>query len=108
MTVHTLTDATLDEALAEIEGHVLIDFWADWCAPCIALEPIVEEISEERADALTVARVNIIEEPATAVRFGVTSIPTLLIVRDGAVVQRIPGARPKRALLAAVDAILGK
>jgi thioredoxin len=108
MTVQTLTDASFDAAVAEASGPVLIDFWAEWCAPCVALEPVIEEIAELREGRLTVARVNTVEEPETAAKFGVVSIPTLLIVRDGQVIQRIPGARPKRALLAAVDAIIGE
>ncbi len=108
MTVRTLTDATFDAAIAGARGIVLVDFWAEWCAPCLALEPVIREISEERAGSLTVTRVNTVEEPATTARFGVTSIPTIVIMKDGEVVQRIPGARPKRALLAAVDAHIGE
>jgi thioredoxin 1 len=108
MTVQTLTDASFDAAIAEASVPVLIDFWAEWCAPCVALEPVIEEISNLRDGSLTVARVNTVEQPETAAKFGVTSIPTLLIVKDGEVVKRIPGARPMRALLAAVDAVIGE
>ena len=77
---------------------VLIDFYADWCGPCRMVSPIIDEISRERDDIL-VCKVNVDESPELASRFGVYSIPTLVVIKDGAVVNQASGARPKSAIL---------
>lgn len=77
---------------------VLLDFWAPWCAPCRMVVPIVEEISDERPD-IKVGKVNVDEQPELASRFGVMSIPTLVVMKDGKIVNQAMGARPKAAIL---------
>ena len=80
-------------------GIALVDFYADWCGPCKMMSPIVDEIANERTD-VTVAKVNVDESPELASRFGVVSIPTLIIFEDGKESSRIVGYRPKAAILA--------
>ena len=105
--VRTLTDGTFDaEVIASGEPY-LVDFWAAWCGPCVALEPVIREIAAERRGTLKVGRLDTIEHAQTARRFGVMSVPTLLIFKDGQVVKKIHGARNKRVLLAELETHLG-
>ena len=83
-------------------GTVLVDFYADWCGPCRMVAPVVEEIAGERSD-ISVGKVNVDESGELALRFGVASIPTLIVFKDGKEYRRIVGFRPKRDILAALD-----
>jgi thioredoxin 1 len=85
------------------EKPVIVDFYADWCGPCRMVGPIVDEIAEERDDII-VGKVNVDEEEELAGKFGVFSIPTLVVMKDGKVVEQAAGAKPKAQILAMVDA----
>src|SRR2546425_2006758 len=102
-TIH-LTDANFDEALLATEGLVMVDFWAEWCGPCRAIAPVLEDLAEASEGRVTLMKVNIDENPGLAARYGVRSIPTILFVKQGAVVDRIVGAAPKAVLQGIVNA----
>ena len=102
MSVQTITKDNFDEAVLQSDKPVLVDFWAEWCGPCRMVSPIVDEIADERDD-IAVGKVNVDEQGELAARFGVMSIPTLLVFRDGELVQTAVGARPKDAILALLD-----
>ena len=94
MAVINITQANFDELVVKSEKKVLLDFWAPWCGPCRMVAPIVEEIAEERDDVI-VGKINVDEEMALAVRYGIVSIPTLILVDKGEAVNKIVGYRPK-------------
>ena len=81
---------------------VLLDFYADWCGPCRMVAPIVEEIARENPQFL-VAKINVDEDPALAMQFGIVSIPTLIVMKNGEVVQQVAGARPKAQILSMLE-----
>jgi thioredoxin 1 len=99
MAEHTLqiTDQTFQELVAN-ERPTLVDFWADWCGPCNKIAPILDELAAEHADKLTVATLNVDENPHSAMEFNVMSIPTLILFIDGVEKRRLTGALPKHAL----------
>jgi thioredoxin 1 len=96
--IQQITDSTVDEAIGS-ERPVLVDFWAEWCGPCKMVAPVLEEIALEHPDSITVAKLNIDENPQSAGRFDVMSIPTMIVFQDGVEKKRIVGARPKAAIL---------
>src|SRR5213594_1291567 len=93
-----LTEQNFDEALLATQGLVMIDFWAEWCGPCRAIAPVLEELAEASEGRVTLMKVNVDENPGLAARYGIRSIPTILFVKDGAVIDRVVGAAPKTVL----------
>jgi thioredoxin 1 len=101
--VITLTAENFDEMVRGAGTPVLVEFWADWCPPCRMIAPVLEQIESERAGRLTVAKINGDENPEIVMRYRVMAFPTLNLYRDGEVVHQVIGAKPKRALLEALD-----
>lgn len=99
MAVVTCTNQTFEQEVLSSSKPVLIDFWASWCAPCRMLSPIVDEIAEEESDRVKVCKVNIDEQPELASRFGVMSIPTLMVLKNGEVQATSVGWKPKAEVL---------
>ena len=98
MSVVKITSENFQELVLNADRKVLLDFWAPWCGPCRMVSPIVDEIAEERKDIL-VGKVNVDEDMALASRFQVMNIPTLVVLQNGQVVNRVVGARPKDTIL---------
>lgn len=98
MPVH-LTDANFSETVEKSSLPVLIDFWAAWCGPCRLIAPVIDELAKELAGKAVIGKLNVDENQMTAARFGVQSIPTLLIVKNGREAERIVGVQPKDAII---------
>ena len=103
MSVMHINQNNFQEEVMSSEKPVLLDFWAGWCGPCRMVSPIVDENAEERSD-VKVCKVNIDEQGELAAAFGVMSIPTLIVMKDGKIVNQAAGARPKGQILAMLDA----
>ena len=100
--VRELDDATFAEGVAS--GVTLVDFWAPWCGPCRMQGPIIEEVASKTGDAATVAKVNVDQAPQTASRFGIRSIPTIVILNDGEVIKQFSGVQSEDTLLDTLSA----
>jgi thioredoxin 1 len=103
-TLH-LTEAAFDQTLANHPEAVVVDFWAEWCGPCKAIAPTLEELATEYAGRITIAKVNVDEHPGLAARFQVRSIPTLLFFKGGQVIDQVIGAVPKAQIKKRLDAV---
>jgi thioredoxin 1 len=104
--VVTLQDSTFEQEVLKSETPVLVDFWAVWCGPCKAIAPAVDEIAREYKGKVKVAKVDVDHEQQTAQRFGIRSIPTLLLFKGGRVVDTIVGAVPKSKLVDAISKVV--
>ncbi len=98
-----LTDATFDKTVHNSDLPVLVDFWAPWCGPCKMMVPIVEEIAEEYADKAIICKLNTDDARDSAMEFGISAIPTLILFKDGQVQQKWVGLKSKKDLAAAID-----
>lgn len=107
MSTIVVTDASFDTDVLASDKPVVVDFWAEWCGPCRMVSPILEEIATENTDKITVAKLNVDENPKTAASYGITSIPTMNVYSGGEVVKTIIGAKSKAALLADLAPYLG-
>lgn len=96
--IKTLTDATFDQEIADAGKPFIVDFWAPWCGPCRMVSPVLEQIADQHADKVVLGKLNVDENPAIASRFGIMSIPTIMLFRDGQPTKKVIGARPKADL----------
>ena len=100
-----LTEQNFDEALVANQGLMMVDFWAEWCGPCRAIAPALEELTRASGGTVTLAKVNVDENPGLAARYGIRSIPTILFVKNGKVVDQVIGAVPKAQIQKKLDTL---
>jgi thioredoxin 1 len=101
--VNTVTDSEFKESVLDSDTPVLVDFWAEWCVPCHMVSPVVEEIGQDKGDALKVVKLNIDENPQATRDYGVMSIPSLILFKGGQEVARVIGAKPKDQILRDIE-----
>ena len=101
-----LTDATFDQTIHNSDAPVLVDFWAPWCGPCIMIAPILKEIADECGDKAKICRLNVDDARDSAMEFGISAIPTLILFKDGQVQKKWVGLASKKDIIAAVDELL--
>ena len=104
--VIVVKDGTFKDEVLDANEPVLVDFWAEWCGPCRMMAPVVEQIAEDYSGRMKVAKLNVDENPESAAAYGVMSIPTLILFKNGEAVERFVGFRPKQELARLVDAKL--
>lgn len=97
-----VSDADFDQQVINGQGLTIVDFWAEWCAPCRMIAPVLEELAHEYAGKMTIAKLNVDENPKTAARFGIRSIPTLLLFKGGERVDQIMGAVPRGVIVSKI------
>jgi thioredoxin 1 len=98
MSTKAVTDATFADEVLSSEKPIMVDFWATWCGPCRAVSPILDKIAEEHADKISIVKLDVDDNPETAMKYGLTSIPALYVFQTGEIVKRVIGAKPKPAL----------
>ncbi|WP_348789551.1 thioredoxin [Leifsonia sp. NPDC080035] len=102
----SVTDASFEQDVINSDKTVLVDFWAEWCGPCRAVGPILDQIAAEHADKIEIVKLNVDENPQTAAKYQITSIPAMKVYQGGEVVKTVIGAKPKPALEADLAAYL--
>jgi thioredoxin 1 len=105
-TISEVSDHNFQAEVIESETPVLVDFWAPWCGPCRMVAPVLEEIAQEKGDALKIVKLNTDENQQTAIAYQVLSIPTLILFKNGQVAKKVVGAYPKRKLEAELEPVL--
>lgn len=105
MPSQAVSDKTFEKEILQAEGPVIVDFWAEWCGPCKALSPLIDEIAEEMAGKVKIVKVNIDESPEAPTKYGVRGIPTLMVFKDGQVVDTRVGGMPKSQLTEWIDSV---
>ena len=100
-----LTEQNFDETLAQHSELVMVDFWAEWCGPCRAIAPVLDDLAKESGGRVALAKVNVDENPGLAARYGIRSIPTVLFVKQGKVADQVIGAVPKAKIKEKLDAL---
>ncbi|MBI3710749.1 MAG: thioredoxin TrxA [Proteobacteria bacterium] len=106
MTTATVTDDTFESNVLKANGPVLVDFWAEWCGPCKAIAPVLEDLARDLAGKVTIAKINIDENPTTPSKYGVRGIPTLMLFKDGQVAATKIGTLPKTKLYEWVESVI--
>ncbi len=99
------TDIGFDEQVLQSASPVLVDFWATWCGPCRQIAPVIDELAQQYNGSVVVGKVNVDENPEVSQRYGINAIPTLLLFKDGEVVERFQGIPPRSRLEAALDSV---
>lgn len=102
-----VNDDNFKQEVLGSKSPVLVDFWAEWCGPCKMIAPVIEEIAEEYKDKLKVCKVNVEESPKTSSEYGIMNIPTLIIFKEGEVVDKVTGTVPKKDIISKIDPHLG-
>lgn len=105
--IFQVSDADFEQKVVNGQGLTVVDFWAEWCAPCRIIAPILEELAHEYAGKVTIAKLNVDENPQTAARFGIRSIPTLLFFKGGERVDQVIGAVPRGTIQSKIGTYLG-
>lgn len=104
MGVPEFNDDNFDQEVLQANGPVLVDFWAPWCGPCRQIAPVIEQLAGENTGAIKIGKLNVDDAPGSAQNYGVSSIPTLMLFKDGEVVERFVGVQPKSRLQEAINA----
>ncbi len=101
-----LTDANFKDEVLNRNGVVLVDFWAEWCGPCLMIGPVIEELAKEYDGKVLVGKLNVDENPEVSMKYGIRSIPTILVIKNGVVVDKLVGAASKQAFVNKIEAAL--
>ncbi len=107
MATFAITDDTFEDVIATSDKPVLVDFWADWCGPCKMIAPVLEQVSEQHADKLSIAKIDVVDNPQAPERYQVLKMPTLLLFNEGKLVKRLSGAMSKQRLLKELSPVVG-